>query len=88
MDACIAVESEVDKVLSKFGDMRQNYSDVLQQLIDDLETIKNDVTANSINDGKVHCTKISDFTINLFFFFFLTLMNKNTYHLFIYSPFK
>lgn len=52
MDACIAVEREVDKVLSKFGDIRQSCSVVLQQLIDDLETVKNDLQSNT-NDGKV-----------------------------------
>lgn len=52
MDACIAVEREVDKVISKFGDFRENYSAVLQQLIDNLETINNDLQGNP-NDGKI-----------------------------------
>lgn len=55
MDACIAVDREVDKVLSKFGDIRQTYSVVLQQLIDNLETVKNDLQSNT-NDGKILIT--------------------------------
>lgn len=52
MDACIAVDREIDKVLSKFGDIRESYSSTLQQLIDDLESAKNDLE-KSTNDGKV-----------------------------------
>lgn len=52
MDACLAVDCEVDKVLLKFRDIRQNYNKVLQQLIDDLETMKNDLQKNNINYGK------------------------------------
>lgn len=52
MDACIAVEHEVDKVLSKFGEVRENCSNVLQQLIDNLEMIKNNLQTNNSNDGK------------------------------------
>lgn len=55
MDACIAVEREVDKVLSKFENIRHNYSEVLQELIDSLETIKSDL--NNTNDGKVNFHK-------------------------------
>lgn len=54
MDACIAVEREVDKVLSKFENVRHNYSEVLQELIDSLETIKSDLQTNDTNDGKVN----------------------------------
>jgi len=53
MDACLAVEHEVDKVLSKFEDMSKSYNVVLQQLIDDLETMKNDLQTNSINEGEI-----------------------------------
>lgn len=52
MDACMAVEREVDKVLTKFGDIRQNCNNVLQQLIDNLESIKNDLDANYGNEGR------------------------------------
>lgn len=52
MDACIAVDREIDKVLSKFGDIRESYSSTLQQLIDELETVKNDLQKNTDN-GKV-----------------------------------
>lgn len=52
MDACLAVDREVDKVLSKFGDIRQSYSDGLQNLIENLESIKNDLQSNNTNDGK------------------------------------
>lgn len=62
MDACIAVDREIDKVLSKFGDIRESYSSTLQQLIDDLETVKNDLQKNT-NNGKVLYTicKIKQF---------------------------
>lgn len=53
MEGCIAVECEVDKVLAKFNDIRQKNSDVLQQLIDSLETIRDNLPANNTNDGKV-----------------------------------
>lgn len=53
MDACLAVDCEVDKVLLKFRDIRQSYNKVLQQLIDDLETMKNDLQKNNTNYGKV-----------------------------------
>lgn len=52
MDACLAVDCEVDKVLLKFKDIRQSYNKVLQRLIDDLETMKNDLHTNNTNDGK------------------------------------
>lgn len=51
MDACLAVEREVDNVLSKFGDIKQNFNQVLQQLIDDIETVKNDLHTKNTNDG-------------------------------------
>lgn len=54
MDACIAVEREVDKVLSKFENVRHNYSEGLQELIDSLESIKSDLQTNDTNDGKVN----------------------------------
>lgn len=53
MDACLAVDREVDKVLSKFEDMSKSYNVVLQQLIDSLEIIKNDWQNNAIKDGKI-----------------------------------
>jgi hypothetical protein len=52
MDACLAVDHEVDKVLSKFGDIRRSYSDGLQDLIENLENIKNNLQTNNTNDGK------------------------------------
>lgn len=53
MDACLAVDREVDKVLSRFEDISKNYNVVLQQLIDDMETMKNDLQTNNINEGKI-----------------------------------
>jgi len=53
MDGCLAVEREVDKVLTKFNVIRQNNSDVLQQLIDSLETIRDNLPINNIDDGKI-----------------------------------
>jgi hypothetical protein len=53
MDACLAVDREVDKVLSKFEDMSRSYNNVLQQLIDSLEIIQNDWKTNSIKEGKI-----------------------------------
>lgn len=53
MDACLAVDREVDKVLSRFEDMSKSYNVVLQQLIDSLEIIKNDWQNNAIKDGKI-----------------------------------
>lgn len=50
MDACLAVDREVDKVLDKFGDIRQSINDDLQDLIDSLETVKNNLDSN--NGGK------------------------------------
>lgn len=52
MDACLAVDCEVDKVLLKFRDIKESYNKVLQQLIDDLETMKNDLQKNNTNYGK------------------------------------
>jgi len=59
MDACLAVDREVDKVLSRFEDMSKSYNVVLQQLIDSLEIIQNDWQNNAIKDGKI-------LTINIF----------------------
>lgn len=53
MDACLAVDREVDKVLSRFEDMSKSYNVVLQQLIDSLEIIQNDWQNNVIKDGKI-----------------------------------
>lgn len=53
MDACLAVDREVDKVLSRFEDMSKSYNVVLQQLIDSLEIIQNDWQNNAIKDGKI-----------------------------------
>jgi len=53
MDACLAVDREVDKVLSRFRDMSRSYNVVLQQLIDSLEIIQNDWQNNAIKDGKI-----------------------------------
>lgn len=52
MDACVAVEREVDKVLSKLGDIRENYNDELQKLIDKLETARNDLETNGLVDSE------------------------------------
>lgn len=53
MDACLAVDREVDKVLSKFKDMSKSYNNVLQELIDSLEIIQNDWKTNTIKEGKI-----------------------------------
>lgn len=53
MDACLAVDREVDKVISRFKDMSKSYNVVLQQLIDSLEVIQNDWRTNAIKDGKI-----------------------------------
>jgi len=53
MDACLAVEREIDQVLSNFGNLRENYSNVLQDLIDNLESIKDNLPVDT-NDGKIH----------------------------------
>ncbi|XP_050439222.1 E3 ubiquitin-protein transferase RMND5B-like isoform X1 [Adelges cooleyi] len=51
MDACLAVDREVDKVLSKFGQIRENVDNVLQQLIDSLENIKCDLLSKKSEDA-------------------------------------
>jgi len=53
MDACLAVDREVDKVLSRFKDMSKSYNNVLQELIDSLEIIQNDWKTNTIKEGKI-----------------------------------
>jgi len=53
MDACLAVDREVDKVLSRFKDMSKSYNTVLQELIDSLEIIQNDWKTNTIKEGKI-----------------------------------
>jgi len=53
MDECLAVEREVDKVLSRFQDMSKSYNVELQKLIDSLEIIQNDWQTNAIKDGKI-----------------------------------
>lgn len=53
MDAILAVDHEVDKVLSRFKDMSKSYNDVLQELIDNLEIIQNDWKTNTIKEGKI-----------------------------------
>jgi len=53
MDACLAVDHEVDKVLSRFKDMSKSYNNVLQELIDSLELIQNSWETNTIKEGKI-----------------------------------
>ncbi|XP_050530561.1 E3 ubiquitin-protein transferase RMND5B-like isoform X1 [Daktulosphaira vitifoliae] len=50
MDACLAVDREVDKVLSKFGQIRQHVDKVLQQLIENLESVRNDLLSCNTDD--------------------------------------
>lgn len=52
MDACVAVEREVDNVLSKFGDIQKNFNELLQPLIENFEMLKNDWDTRNIDDGK------------------------------------
>lgn len=52
MDACKAVEGEVDKVLSRVGEIRGNIGDELQQLIDNIEMIRKNLQTINSNDGK------------------------------------
>lgn len=80
MDACIAVDREIDKVLSKFGDIRESYSSTLQQLIDDLETVQNDLQKNT-NNGKILIEICITFVFGLFlekfiFVCYLPIFNK------------
>lgn len=43
MDACCAVEREVDKVLSKFGSINEHADRVLQELITYIENLKKEL---------------------------------------------
>ncbi|VVC34576.1 Zinc finger, RING/FYVE/PHD-type,CTLH/CRA C-terminal to LisH motif domain,LIS1 homology motif,CRA [Cinara cedri] len=52
MEACMAVGREVDRVLAKFGNIRQSYSDVYQELIDDIEALKNNLHPNDANENR------------------------------------
>lgn len=47
----MAVDRELDKVLSKFGSLRQNFNNSLQKLIDNLESINNNLQTNT--DGEM-----------------------------------
>lgn len=40
MDACCAVEREVDRVLSKFGSINEHASRILTELISYIESLK------------------------------------------------
>ena len=40
MDACLAVEKEIDRVLSKFGDINGNAGRILSDLVSHIERIK------------------------------------------------
>lgn len=50
MEACNAVEREVDKVLSKFGAINEHAETVLHDLISHIESLKRDLEA-----GKIRC---------------------------------
>jgi len=43
MEACNAVEREVDKVLSKFGAINEHAEAVLRDLINHIQTLKKDL---------------------------------------------
>lgn len=45
MEACNAVEREVDKVLSKFGAINEHAQTVLRDLINHIESLKDDIGA-------------------------------------------
>jgi hypothetical protein len=43
MDACLAVEKEIDRVLSKFGDINENTGRILNDLITHIDRLKTDL---------------------------------------------
>lgn len=43
MDACLAVEREIDKVLGRFNDIEQNASKTLQELLNHIKEIRQDL---------------------------------------------
>jgi len=59
MDAVMAVDHEVDKVISKFGEIHKNFDDQLQNLIENLEAVKNDLDSDKLNDGKNYTRIVS-----------------------------
>lgn len=53
MEACNAVEREVDKVLLKFGAINEHAETVLRDLINHIESLKKE-----FEEGKVQITKL------------------------------
>lgn len=53
MDACLAVEREVDKVMSKFENIRDSYADEIQSLIDQLEAVQKNLETESPEESKL-----------------------------------
>lgn len=52
MDACLSVEREVDKVMSKLVNIRDNYTDELQSLIDQLESVQKNLESEDPEESK------------------------------------
>lgn len=50
MEACIAVEREIDKVLTKFGGINDHAERVLQDITNHIESLKNE-----LNECKFNC---------------------------------
>jgi len=48
----MAVDHEVDKVISKFGEIHKHFDDQLQNLIENLEAVKNDLDSDKLNDER------------------------------------
>lgn len=55
MDACNAVEREVDKVLSKFGAINDHAETVLCDLINHIQSLKKD-----IDEGKLKIVAVKN----------------------------
>lgn len=44
MDSCLGVEQDLDKALSKFKSLNDNSSKLLQNIIDQVEEIRQEIT--------------------------------------------
>lgn len=51
MDALNVVEKGVDKVLSKLGNLRQDYADVIEKLIADMEGLQSVFNSKNLSEG-------------------------------------
>jgi predicted S18 family serine protease len=49
MEACVAVEKEIDKILSKFASIRENGSKNIEETIEFLSSIKPELEQGSVN---------------------------------------